>query len=91
MQDAGPNKHQTLLSDDRPGSVPTLELISRAASSVGVMYRSHGPNTGSNPGGGQIPKKICPHRGLSRGPSDPVADAVLMMEKEGERIWAKFV
>ena len=45
------------LSDNRPGSVPALELISRAASSVGVMYRSHGPNTGSNPGGGQIPKK----------------------------------
>ena len=34
-----------------------LELISRAASSVGVLYRSLGPNTGSNPGGGQIPKK----------------------------------
>ena len=34
----------------------------KAASNVGVMYRSHGPNTGSNPGGGQIPKKIClPH------------------------------
>ena len=37
--------------------VPALELISRATSSVGVMYRSHGPNTGSNPRGGQIPKK----------------------------------
>ena len=34
-----------------------LELISRAASSVGVMYRSHDPNTGSYPGGGEIPKK----------------------------------
>ena len=45
------------ISDNRPGSVPPLELISRAASSVGVMYRSHGPNTGSNLGGGQIPKK----------------------------------
>ena len=31
--------------------VPDLELISRAVSSVGVMYRSSGPNTGSNPGG----------------------------------------
>ena len=51
-------KHQTPLSDDRPGSVPALELISRAVSSVGVIYRSHRPNTGSNPGGGQIPKKI---------------------------------
>ena len=50
-------KHQTPLSDDRPGSVPALDLISRAASSVGAMYRSHGPNTGSNPGGGQIQKK----------------------------------
>ena len=30
---------------------------SRAASSVGVMYRSSGPNTGSNSGGGQIQKK----------------------------------
>ena len=30
---------------------------SRAASSVGVMYRVSGPNTGSNPGGGQIQKK----------------------------------
>ena len=43
--------------DDRPGSVPALELISRAMSSVGVMYRSHHPNTRSNPGGGQMPKK----------------------------------
>ena len=48
---------KTPLSDNRPGSVPTLEIISRAASSVGVMYRSHGPITWSNPGGGQIPKK----------------------------------
>ena len=52
-----PEKHQTPLSDDRPGSVPTLEVISQAASSVGVMYRSHGPNTGSNPVGGQTQKK----------------------------------
>ena len=44
-------------TDIRTGSVPALELISRAASSVGVMYRSHGPNTGSNPGEGQIPEK----------------------------------
>ena len=41
-----------ILPDDRPGSVPAIELISRAASSVGVMYCSHDPNTGSNPGGG---------------------------------------
>ena len=34
-------------------------IISRAASRVGVMYSSHGPNTGSNPRGGQIPKKWC--------------------------------
>ena len=33
-------------------------FISRAVSSVGVMYPSHGPNTGSIPGGGQIPKKL---------------------------------
>ena len=45
------------ISDARPGSVLALELISTAASSVGVMHRTHGPNTGSNPGGGQIPKK----------------------------------
>ena len=31
--------------------------ISRAASSVGVMYRISGPNTGSNSGGGRILKK----------------------------------
>ena len=31
--------------------------ISRAASSVGVMYHFSGPNTGSNPGGGWIIKK----------------------------------
>ena len=44
-------------TNDRPGSVPALELISKAASSVVVMHRSHGPNTGSNPGGGQLEKK----------------------------------
>ena len=48
-------------------SEPALELvalprsgephISRAASSVGVMYRVSGPNTGSNPGGGRILNK----------------------------------
>ena len=42
---------------NRPRSAPALELISRAESSVGVMYRSSGPNTGSNPGGGRILKK----------------------------------
>ena len=45
------------LSDIRPRSVPALVLISRAVSSVGVVYRSNGPNTGSNPGEGQIRKK----------------------------------
>ena len=48
-------------------SAPTLELvalpssgephISRAASSVGVIFRVSGPNTGSNPGGGRILNK----------------------------------
>ena len=37
---------------------PTLELYSRAASSVGVMFCSSGPNTGSNSGGGWIQKKV---------------------------------
>ena len=32
--------------------------ISRAVSSVGVMYHFGGPNTGSNPGGGWMKKKI---------------------------------
>ena len=45
------------LSDVRPRSVPALELHSRAESSVGVMYRFRGPNTGSNPGERQILKK----------------------------------
>ena len=39
-------------------SAPTLELLSRATSSVGVMYRSSGPNIGSNPEEGWILKKI---------------------------------
>ena len=38
-------------SDVRPRSEPALELLSRAASSVGVMYSSSGP------GGGLILKK----------------------------------
>ena len=44
-------------SDLRPRSEPALELHSRAASSIGVMYRSRGPNTGNNSGGGRILKK----------------------------------
>ena len=44
------------LSDSRPRSEPALELHSRAASSVGIMYHSSGPNTGSNTGGGWIQK-----------------------------------
>ena len=36
---------------------PALELHSRAASSVGVVYCSSGPNTGSNTRGGRILKK----------------------------------
>ena len=39
-------------------TIPAISMfyvyISRAASSVGVMYRVSAPNTGSNPGGGQI-------------------------------------
>ena len=49
-----------LIADVRPRSAPALELISRAASSVGVMYRSSGPktpNTMSNPGGERKLKK----------------------------------
>ena len=34
----------------------TLELLSKAASSVGVMYRSSGPKTGCNPEEGRIQK-----------------------------------
>ena len=36
------------LSDIWPRSEPALELHSRVASSVGIMYHSSGPNTGSN-------------------------------------------
>ena len=46
------------LSDVRPRSAPALEVISRAESSVGVIYHSSGPNTGRNPGGGQIQKNL---------------------------------
>ena len=42
------------LSNVRPRSEPTLEPYSRAASSVGVMYCSSGPNTGSSSRGGWI-------------------------------------
>ena len=45
------------LSNDRPRSEPALELYSRATTSVGIMYRSSGPNTGSNSEGGWIQKK----------------------------------
>ena len=45
------------LSDVRPRSAPALEVISRAESSVGVIYHSSGPNTGRNPEGGRILKK----------------------------------
>ena len=52
-------------SGPRPRSEPALELYSRAKSSVGVMYHSIGPNTGSHPGGRRIlikKKKIVnPH------------------------------
>ena len=46
-------------SDLRPRSEPVLKLHSRAASSAGVIYRSSGPNTGSNSRGGWIVKKLC--------------------------------
>ena len=36
---------------------PCYYSVSRAASSVGVMYRISGPNTGTNPGGGRILKQ----------------------------------
>ena len=48
----------------RPGEIchlPALELLSRAASSVGVCTIPAGPNTGSNPGGGRILKKQKKH------------------------------
>ena len=61
-------KHLNLLSNVRPRSAPALELvvlphsgephISRAASSIDVMYQFSGPNTGSNPGGWIQNKKI---------------------------------
>ena len=38
-------------------TMSALELHSRAALSVGVMYHSSGPNIGSNPRGGRIQKK----------------------------------
>ena len=41
----------------QPKSEPALELYSRATSSVGVTYRSSGPNTGSN-SRGRTQKKI---------------------------------
>ena len=44
--------------DTQPRSEPALELHSRAVSNVGVMYRSSGPNIGSNFGGGRILKKM---------------------------------
>ena len=51
-----------VITNVRPRSAPNLELLSRAVSSVGVMYRSSGPNTGSNPGGGRILKKVTKRR-----------------------------
>ena len=45
-------------SDVQPRSEPALELHSRAAFSLSVMYRSSGPNTESNPRGGRKQKKI---------------------------------
>ena len=45
------------LSDVRPRSAPALEVISRAESSVGVIYHSSGPNTRRNPVGGWIQQK----------------------------------
>ena len=60
-------KHHTLLSNVRPRSVPALELvvlprpgephISKAASSVGVMYHVSSTNTVSNTREGQILNK----------------------------------
>ena len=41
----------------QPRSEPALELHSRAASSVGPMYRSSSPNTGSSSGGRRTLKK----------------------------------
>ena len=39
-----------VIADVQPRSAPALELISRAVSSVGVMYRSSSPNTEGNAG-----------------------------------------
>ena len=47
--------------------------ISRAESSVGVMYRSSGPNTGSNPGGRRILKKMLCKYGNFSSFLDPLA------------------
>ena len=44
------------LSNVRPRSEPALELYSRTVSSVGVMYRSSGTNTGSYSRGGNYKK-----------------------------------
>ena len=53
-----PNRQSSSnLSEVQPRSEPTLELHSRAVSSVGVMYCLSSPNTGSNSGGGRILKK----------------------------------
>ena len=53
-----PGETSDSTSDVQPRSAPALELLSRAVSSVGVMYRSSGPDTGSNPGEGRILKKL---------------------------------
>ena len=45
------------LSNVQPRSEPALDLNSRAASSVGVMYCSNNPNTKSNSGGRWKPRK----------------------------------
>ena len=66
------------IANARPGSVPALELISRAVSSVGVRYHTHGPNTGSNPGGGQIQKKRKdPQKDLTRSNKALIAPKIL--------------
>ena len=44
-------------SDIQPRSEPALELHSRAASSVGVMYRSSSPTQGAIPKEGGYKKK----------------------------------
>ena len=45
-------KHHTLLSDVRPRTAPALELLSRAASSVGVCTVPAVPTQGTIPKGG---------------------------------------